>query len=155
MNLSPEWVRSLKSSFLIFFAFLIFSLIPSHALIVSDGYSSRVYRLGDAKIEIDYIHSVARSEVREVLEVNSSGIYAKEMWWKDVGAGLPEGFKYIKDGFYVKKINIPLGKSLNFWFIPLNKAEIKVNGEIVFAPKEKTLIKFRVKRCILLEILIR
>ncbi|ASJ06682.1 hypothetical protein A3L08_04785 [Thermococcus pacificus] len=141
----------------LFFVFLLLApfLVPTHALVISDGHSSRVYPLvGDVMVEIDYIHSVERSEIREVLEANSSGLYAKEMWWKDFGAGLPEDIQYMEDGFYVKKTNIPLGRSLDFWFIPLNKAEIKVNGETVFAPREETLMRFRVKRCILVETLL-
>ncbi|WP_084593912.1 DUF1850 domain-containing protein [Palaeococcus ferrophilus] len=149
-------MRSLRRPLPLLFAFLLVLplLIPVHALVVSDGHSSRVYRLGDVRVEIDYIHSVERSEIREVLEANSSGLYAKEMWWKDFGAGLPEDIQYMEDGFYVKKINIPLGKSLDFWFIPLNRAEIKVNGETIFAPKEETLMRFRVKRCPLFETLV-
>jgi len=151
-----KWVRSLKGPLPILFAFLLLFplLIPVHVLVVSDGHSSRVYYLGDVTVEIDYIHSVGRSEIREVLEANSSGLYAKEMWWKDFGAGLPEDIQYMEDGFYVKKINIPLGKSLDFWFIPINRAKIKVNGETVFAPKIETLMKFRVKRCLLIETLV-
>jgi hypothetical protein len=149
-------VRSLRRPLPILFVFLLLAplLIPSHALVISDGHSSRVYRLGDVRVEIDYIHSVERSEIREVLEANSSGLYAREMWWKDFGAGLPEDIQYMEDGFYVKKINIPLGKSLDFWFIPVNHAEISVNGELAFAPKNETLMRFRVKRCILLETLV-
>jgi hypothetical protein len=149
-------VRSLKRPLPLLFAFLLIFLMltPVHVLVVSDGHSSRVYHLGDVKVEIDYIHSVERSEIKEVLEANSSGLYAKEMWWKDFGAGLPEDIQYMEDGFYVKRINIPLGKNLDFWFIPINRAEIKVNGETVFAPKIETLVKFKVKRCLLMEILI-
>lgn len=139
---------------LFLFLLLVPLLVPSYALVISDGHSSRVYRLGDVRVEIDYVHSVERSEVREVLEANSSGLYAREMWWKDFGAGLPEDIQYMQDGFYVKRIDIPLGKSLDFWFIPLNHAKIKVNGKLAFSIKEETLVKFRVKRCMLFETLI-
>ncbi len=73
---------------------------------------------GEKNITIFYIHSVERSEIYEGLKVNRTGIYAVEMKWKDFGAGLPEDIQYMENGYYVKKINIYLGKSLDFWFIP-------------------------------------
>ncbi len=100
-------------------------------------------------ITIFYIHSVERSPVYEVLRVNSTGIYAIEMKWQDFGAGLPQDFQYIQDGFYVKKIDIYLGKSLDYWFIPENHAKIWVNGVLVFAPVNETLIKFDVENSVL------
>ncbi|ASJ01851.1 hypothetical protein A3L09_00535 [Thermococcus profundus] len=140
--------------FLFFFLFAVAGLgflFPSYCLSISDGSSERVYPLGDLNVTIDYIHSVERSEVIEVLEVNSSGIYARQMWWKDFGAGLPEDFQTIRNGFYFKEINIPLGKSLDFWFIPLNRARIYVNGRLALKPAGDTLVSFRVERCFLIQ----
>ncbi|WP_204247197.1 DUF1850 domain-containing protein [Thermococcus celer] len=129
-------------------------LFPVNVLIVSDGNSSHDYILGEKNITIFYIHSVERSEIYEGLKVNRTGIYAVEMKWKDFGAGLPEDIQYMENGYYVKKINIYLGKSLDFWFIPLNRAQISVDGSIIFAPKTETLMKFEVKRCLLIQALL-
>ncbi|NJE42613.1 DUF1850 domain-containing protein [Thermococcus sp. GR7] len=121
---------------------------------ISDGVSKSVFLLGDVNVTIKYVHSVQRSEVIEVLKVNRSGIYAEEMRWRDFGAGLPEDIQSTENGYYVKKINIPLGESLDFWFIPLNSAEIWVNGKLVFSPRRETLVEFEVKECSLFEIAI-
>ncbi|ASI99840.1 hypothetical protein A3L02_09830 [Thermococcus celer Vu 13 = JCM 8558] len=135
-------------------AFFLMILFPVNVLIVSDGNSSHDYILGEKNITIFYIHSVERSEIYEGLKVNRTGIYAVEMKWKDFGAGLPEDIQYMENGYYVKKINIYLGKSLDFWFIPLNRAQISVDGSIIFAPKTETLMKFEVKRCLLIQALL-
>ncbi|EEB74022.1 DUF1850 domain-containing protein [Thermococcus sp. AM4] len=139
--------------FLFFFVLAIIPifLLPVNCLVISDGTHERVYSLGVHNVTIRYIHSVERSTVIEVLQVNSSGIYAREMWWKDFGAGLPEDIQFMKDGFYVKRIDIPLGKSLDFWFIPLNRARIYVDGHLVLQPKSEALVHFRVERCMLIQ----
>lgn len=130
---------------------VVISLFPVNCFVVSDGLHEKVYSAGSHNVTIKYIHSVERSTVIEVLHVNSSGIYAKEMWWKDFGAGLPEDIQFMKNGFYVKKINIPLGKSLDFWFLPLNRAKIYVDGHLEFKPSSDTLIHFQVKKCMLIQ----
>jgi len=149
----------LKKLFLFFILIVplfvvIFYPVPS--LSISDGNSSFRFTLhGDGiNITIFYIHSVERSPVYEVLRVNKTGIYAIEMRWKDFGAGLPEDFQYIDDhGFYVKKINIYLGKTLQYWFIPENNAKIIVGDKVVFAPDKDTLITFKVEDTVLIKTL--
>ncbi|HIH73046.1 MAG TPA: DUF1850 domain-containing protein [Thermococcaceae archaeon] len=127
-----------------FFAILLF---PVDVLIISDGTHSYVGLLGEKDVEITYIHSVQRSEVIEELKVNKTGIYAIGMLWKDFGAGLPEDVQYSESGYYVKKVNIPLGKSLSFWFIPLNHAKIIVNKDVVLSITKEALVNFNVKKC--------
>ncbi|WP_236627003.1 DUF1850 domain-containing protein [Palaeococcus pacificus] len=125
-------------------------ILPFNVLIISNGDSSHTYLLGEKTVTISYIHSVQRSEIVEVLKANGSGLYAVEMKWKDFGAGLPEDIQYTEDGYYVKRINIYLGKSLSFWFIPFNQAKIKVGSKLVFAPTEETVMEFKVKKCLFL-----
>ncbi|RKX47102.1 MAG: DUF1850 domain-containing protein, partial [Thermotogae bacterium] len=76
-------------------------------------------------------------------------------WWKDFGAGLPEDIQYSENGYYVKKVNIPLGKSLSFWFIPPNHAKISVNEEVILSPTKETLVNFNVKKCPLILAIVR
>ncbi|BAD85125.1 hypothetical protein TK0936 [Thermococcus kodakarensis KOD1] len=143
----------MRKSFL-FLAFFLILLVSSVAergvLVITDGKEEMVYPLGEHEITIEYIHSVERSEVVETLKVNSSGIYAIGMKWKDFGAGLPEDFQEWNGSWYEKRINIYLGKSLDYWFIPLNRANITVDGLPAFAPRSDTLIEFRVESCPLL-----
>ncbi len=125
---------------------------PVEKLTISDGSSTHTFLLNDDGINITifYIHSVEKSPIYEVLKANASGIYAIEMRWQDFGAGLPEDFQYVKDGFYVKKIDVYLGKSLNYWFIPQNHAKIWVNGVLIFTPQKEGLIKFDVEESMLI-----
>jgi len=145
------------SKFLYFFIFIvplaIVAFYPMNIIVISDGENSYEFNLGEDGINITifYIHSVERSPVYEVLHVNKTGIYAVEMRWKDFGAGLPEDFQYIENGFYVKKINIYLGKSLSYWFIPINQAQITINGETIFNPEKDTLITFKVENTTLIK----
>ncbi len=134
--------------------FLIIFLIPVTTLVITDENHSYTGILGEKEIEITYIHSVQRSEIVEILKANKTGLYVAEMWWKDFGAGLPEDIQYSENGYYVKKVNIPLGKSLSFWFISSNQAKIAVNKEVILSPTEDILVNFKVKRCPIILILI-
>jgi len=141
--------------FLFLLPFLMILLFPANVLIISDGTHSYVSLLGEKDIKIAYIHSVQRSEIIEELKANKTGLYVTGMWWKDFGAGLPEDIQYSEDGYYVKKVNILLGKSLSFWFIPLNHAKISVNEEVILSPTKETLVNFNVKKCPLILVIMR
>lgn len=110
--------------------------------------------LGDYRVAVKYIHSVQRGEVVEVLRVNSSGLYLERVLWRDFGAGLPEDVQYIGNNYYVKEVGAFLGRELEFWFIPLNNAEVFVNGEPLLSLKREALIKFEVKECSLFEVIL-
>jgi len=131
------------------------SFYPTDALVVNDGHTSHTFMIGDGfNITIYYIHSVERSPIYEVLWVNSTGIYAIQMRWKDFGAGLPEDIQYVDaQGFYVKNIDIYLGKNLSFWFIPINQAHIWVDGVLVFTPHTPTLVNFTIERTMIISTL--
>ncbi|NJE25409.1 DUF1850 domain-containing protein [Thermococcus sp. MV5] len=141
--------------FLFLLLFLVVLFIPVNTLVITEGNHSYVGFLGEKEIKISYTHSVQRSEIVEILKVNKSGIYVTEMRWKDFGAGLPEDVQYMENEYYVKKVNIFLGKNLDFWFIPLNQVKISVNEEVILAPAKETLVNFKVKKCPLMLTVIR
>ncbi|WP_232054700.1 DUF1850 domain-containing protein [Thermococcus sp. 2319x1] len=145
---------NLLKRFLFLFPSLIILLFPANVLVISDGVHSHTSFLGEKEIKISYIHSVQRSEIIEELKANKTGLYVTEMWWKDFGAGLPEDLQYLENGYYVKKVNISLGKSLSFWFIPLNHAKISVNEEVILSPTKETLVNFNVRKCPLILVII-
>lgn len=146
---------NLLRRFLFLLPFLTILLFPVNVLVISDGAHSYVDFLGEKEIKIAYIHSVQRSEIIEELKVNKTGLYLIGMWWKDFGAGLPEDIQHSENGYYVKKVNIFLGKSLSFWFIPLNHAKISVNEEVISSPTKETLVNFNVKKCPLILAIVR
>lgn len=112
--------------------------------------------LNELPITIKYNHSVERGEVIEILEVNKRGIYVLEMKWQNFGAGLPEDFTSIEGDYYVKRPNKYLGKSLTYWFIPVNNAEVKVSHRILlYHPNFEVKISFTLKTMPLIEFLLR
>ncbi|WP_297457946.1 DUF1850 domain-containing protein [Thermococcus sp.] len=117
---------------------------------------SYVYPIG-SRIEIDYIHSVERSPVVEILVANESGFYAVEMRWMDFGAGLPEDVQNLTDGFYVKRTRDYLGREFSYWFIPINHANVTVDGKPVLLDSNggrKVVVRFRVRRVPLASLMI-
>jgi hypothetical protein len=137
--------RKSLSFFAIILAFLLLFL-PVNAVEISVDGESHFYPLGST-IEISYIHSVERSTVVEVLVANDSGFYAVEMRWKDFGAGLPEDIQNLTDGFYVKRTNDYLGRDFKYWFIPINRANVTVDGSpVLSSPRHETIVDFRVRR---------
>ncbi|WP_148882560.1 DUF1850 domain-containing protein [Thermococcus aciditolerans] len=139
--------RKTLSFFAVILVFLL-PFLPVKAVEITVDGESYVYPLGSA-IEISYIHSVERSQVVEVLVANDSGFYAVEMKWKDFGAGLPEDIQNLTDGFYVKKTRDYLGKEFRYWFIPINHANITVDGSPVIVDSDggrQVVVDFRIKR---------
>jgi len=141
-------------------AFLLLSLLvfafvfPVHTLVIQDKEASYTTILGTAWMSIEYNHSVEHSEVIEIIEVNSSGMFVRKMLWKDFGAGLPEDIQGMEGDYYYKIVDQPLGKSLDYWFIPFNRAKIIVDNKTVLTPKGPELVHFRVKRCPIILILV-
>lgn len=112
--------------------------------------------LDELPITIKYDHSVERGEVIEILEVNKRGVYVLEMRWQNFGAGLPEDFTSIEDNYYVKRPNKCLGKSLTYWFIPLNNVEIKVGDRaLLYHPNSEVKISFTLETMPIIEFLLR
>jgi len=146
----------LKKTFLFFLiAVLAVLVFPVNVLSIHDDDTSYITRLGTVRVTIEYNHSVEHSEVIEVLTVNSSGMYVRKMLWSDFGAGLPEDIQGMEDGMYYKDVDQYIGKSLDYWFIPFNRAKVIVNGRLVAAPKHAELVRFRIRRCPLIMVLLR
>ncbi len=140
-------------SFLVI-GFLIVLLFPVSAVQVSYGGKAYIFPAG-SKIKINYIHSVERIEVVEVLVGNSSGFYAIGMEWGDFGAGLPEDIQGEKNGNYYKHCNDYLGKNFQYWFIPMNNVNITVdNVAVLRSPKRPLLVNFSIKRVPLIVMII-
>jgi len=131
------------------------ALIPLSSLSIYDDDSHYNALLGDVRVTVEYNHSVEHSEVIEILEANSSGIYVRKMLWSDFGAGLPEDIQGMENGYYYKDVDQYLGKGFDYWFIPFNRARIIVGNRTVLAPKHAELVKFRVKKCPLILIALR
>ena len=139
--------RKALSFFAVILVFLL-PFLPVKAVEITVDGESHVYPPGST-IEISYIHSVERSTVIEVLVANDSGFYAVEMKWKDFGAGLPEDIQNLTDGFYVKKTRDYLGREFRYWFIPINHANITVDGSPVIVNSDggrQIAVDFRIKR---------
>ncbi|AFK21673.1 hypothetical protein Py04_0067 [Pyrococcus sp. ST04] len=105
-------------------------------------------------IKVEYIHSVQRIPITEILIANSSGIFFTEMIWHDFGAGLPEEFDEFVNGSYVIRDKKYLGTEMEYWFIPENNATIilgskvvDVNGLITLRVEKVSYLKHRLGRC--------
>ncbi|RLI79728.1 hypothetical protein DRP05_02990 [Archaeoglobales archaeon] len=129
----------------LFLAFLI-SFFPINALQLK--FNEKTIRCvpitSSLKLTVDYTHSVSLTEVTDVYCVNSSGIFAVQERWQEFEAGQPlEG--YAEDGFFVKDMNMYLGKSWQYWFIPLNNVTVTLNGNVVLSkPSEEGILEFEV-----------
>ncbi len=110
--------------------FLLF--FPVKVLNIQSDRSCKVL-LGRAEVEVEYIHSVSHTKVLDVYIVNGSGIYAWKQLWQQFDAGQPISYDEVKDGFFVKKLENVMGKSLDYGFIQMNCARVKVNGKVVFS----------------------
>lgn len=149
-------MRHLNRNFFFFLLLLalIGSIFPVNSLVITTLSSSHAYLLGQVWMRIEYNHSVEHSEVIEVIEVNSSGMFVRKMLWKDFGAGLPEDIQGREGDYYYKIIDQPLGKSLDYWFIPFNRPKIVINNRTVIRPPTPGLVKFRVEKCPLILVLV-
>jgi len=144
----------LKKALLVFFILVMLFFVPVNSLVIEDRERSYATPLGEVWLRIEYNHSVEHSEVIEIIEVNSSGMFVRKMLWKDFGAGLPEDIQGREGDYYYKLVDQPLGKSLDYWFIPFNRARIIVNNRTVLTPRGPELVHFRVKTCPLLLVII-
>ena len=106
-------------------------LLPVKVLNVQTDRSCK-FLLGKADLEVSYIHSVSRTEVVDIYTVNGSGIYAREQLWQQFDAGQPDSYDRIENGFFVKELRMHF-TAVDYGFIPLNNATVKVDGNTVFA----------------------
>ncbi len=106
------------------------------------------------KVEISYTHSVSLTKVIDTYKVSKDGIWAIEERWQQFDAGQPLSFQRVKNGFFVKRLNMYMGKSWRYWFIPLNDVSVKVDGKLVLSHmKKEGILQFGVKRVPLITVL--
>ena len=139
----------MKKLFL-FFILVILSatLYPLDVLVVEfNGKSCYLILDHNFTLSVEYIHSVSHTKVVDVYMVDDTGIRAVEERWQQFDAGQPLDVQCVRDGFFIKKLNVSLGKSWQYWFIPLNRAKVLVDGNIVFVqPAEEGVLKLEVKQ---------
>ncbi len=100
-----------------------------------------------ARVTVGYVHSVEQTWVEEAYEASRDGVRLRTMKWQSFGAGLPDEYDYYEDGFYVKELELDMGPSLSYWFLPLNRVEICVDERVVFrGPEQPSRVNARVCR---------
>ncbi|NJE06002.1 DUF1850 domain-containing protein [Thermococcus sp. M36] len=87
---------------------------------------------GQTVLEVSYTHSVSLTKVIDVYRISNRGIYFTMEKWQEFLAGQPMDFDYRDGEFYVKLADRFLGKSWEYWFIPLNNFTVKIDGSSVF-----------------------
>jgi len=136
---------------------LIVLFFPVSAIRIGFNENVCYYPLGsNSTLEIDYTHSVSLTKVIDIYRVSKDGIYAFQEKWQEFLAGQPTNFDYRAGKFYVKNLNTFLGKSWEYWFIPINNVTVKIDEKVVFVqPKEEGIMKIEVKKAPILLIISR
>jgi hypothetical protein len=132
------------------FLLLLTLCLPVWAVEISAGASLPAQRMrlrDDVSVIVGYVHSVELTWVEETYVVDSDGLRLARMRWQSSGAGLPDEYDSYAEGFYVRELDIDIGRVLDYWFIPLNRVEISVDGAVVFrGPDLPTRVVVRVRR---------
>ncbi|MBO8175492.1 MAG: DUF1850 domain-containing protein [Thermococcus sp.] len=136
---------------------LIVLFFPVSAIRIGFNENVCYYPLGsNSTLEIDYTHSVSLTKVIDIYRVSKDGIYALQERWQEFLAGQPTDFDYRAGKFYVKNLNTFLGKSWEYWFIPVNNVTVKIDEKVVFVqPEEEGIMKIEVKKVPILLIISR
>ncbi len=128
--------------------FLVFALLPVNALEIKFNEKVCYYPLiSNFTLIVAYTHSVSLTKVIDVYRIDKTGIYAIQERWQQFDAGQPLDIQDKEGQFFVKNMNMSLGKSWEYWFIPLNNATVKIDGKVVFVqPKEEGIMKFKIRK---------
>jgi len=150
-------VEFLKKYFLFFLFLLLFLLFPVPVIGIEFNENVCYCPIGsNSTLEVVYTHSVSLTRVVDVYRVSEDGIYVLQEKWQEFLAGQPINFDYRIGKFYVKNLNMHLGKSWEYWFIPVNNATVKINGRIMFVqPKEEGIMKIEVRKIPFLLMIVR
>ncbi|MCX8128116.1 MAG: DUF1850 domain-containing protein [Synergistetes bacterium] len=98
-------------------------------------------------ITLSYIHSVSLTEVIDKFKVTGDGIWAIESRWQQFDAGQPIDFNRIENGFFVKEMRLFLGNEWIYWFIPLNRPSIRLDGKyLVQEMRKEGKVKFKLRK---------
>ena len=101
----------------------------------------------DVSVIVGYVHSVEQTWIEETYVVGRDGMRLVRMRWQSSGAGLPDEYDSYVEGFYVRELDIDIGRVLDYWFLPLNQVEISVDGTVVFrGPDLPSRVVVRVRR---------
>lgn len=122
------------------------SLFPINALEIKFNDKTVCYSpiISNLTLTVDYKHSVSLTKVIDVYRVDGSGISAVQEKWQQFDAGQPLEAQ-VENGFFVKNMDMYLGKSWEYWFISLNNVTIGLNGKVIFSnPGEDGIVQFRV-----------
>jgi hypothetical protein len=127
--------------------------LPIQVVEVAADSSIRVWHVcvGDgAGVLVRYVHSVERTWVEEHYRAGMDGLHLTMARWQSFGAGLPAEYHFFADGFYVREMDVAVGRVLDYWFLPLNEAEVWVDGNVVFsAPDTPSRVTVRVRLVLL------
>ncbi len=97
-------------------------------------------------LTISYLHSVERTPIEESYQVGVAGLRLREMRWQSFGSGLPDEYDRSENGFYVRSMDVGLGRRLEYWFLPLNDVRIVAGTEMLFqGPAEPSRVSIRVR----------
>ncbi len=142
--------KSLSVKIALILTLLGISLLPINVLEIQTEEGTETCSLflnPEIILEVYYTHSVSLTAVVDIYRINKNGIWAIEERWQQFDAGQPIDFSKIEKGFFIKEMNMFLGKEWSYWFIPLNRASIKLGSKYVFHEiKKEGKVIFRVKR---------
>ena len=138
--------RGIVLSLLLFLSALSVPL-PVVEISADDGSPvGRVWLRETTVVTVSYLHSVERTPVRESYQAGIAGLRLREVKWQSFGAGLPDEYDNCKDGFYVKRVDVELGRKLEYWFLPLNRVQVVVGSRVVFeGPAEPSRVTLRIR----------
>lgn len=127
--------------------FLLLAFLPVSALEIKFNEKVCYYPLiSNFTLMVAYTHSVSLTKVIDVYRIDKTGIYAIQEKWQQFDAGQPLDIQYTEEQFYIKSMNMFLGKSWEYWFIPLNNATVKIDEKVVFVqPEEEGVMRFEIK----------
>ena len=125
-------------------------LLPVSMLeLTADGGTHRevLSAFGETSVTLSYVHSVEKTRVEEEYQVGPSGIVMQSMTWQSFGAGLPDDYDECVDGRYVKQMDSRLGKTLSYWFLPVNNVRLDIGAKRVFeGPERESTMTLSVER---------
>jgi hypothetical protein len=127
---------------------VVLALVPVDTLVIK--FNEKVCYVplnSNFTLTVRYTHSVSLTKIVDVYRVDEKGIYAIQEKWQQFDAGQPLDIQRIEDGYFVKSMNVYLGKSWQYWFIPLNNATVEINGKVVFVqPEEEGILRFEIEK---------
>lgn len=148
--------RKQKFIVILILSLVIIALLPISALRIETKEGTFYCPLFSSTITmiISYTHSVSLTKVVDIYKVNSKGIWAVEEKWQQFDAGQPLDFQKAENGFFIKKLNMFMGKEWKYWFIPLNNVSIRMNSDfIVHDMKREGIVDFAVVKVPLISII--